>query len=209
MTEYARAERLALVAEMARLGPDAPTLCMGWTTRDLAAHIIVRERRPDAALGIVVRAAAGHNRKVQQQTAGQDFPTLLAQLREPPAWSPISNPLLDEAVNVNEMFVHHEDVRRAQAGWSPRPLDPGHQAALWRRLRRTARLVLRRVPATVVLDAGEYGAVSGGAGGARVTVSGDPGELSLFLSGRQGYAQVRLTGDEVAGAQLTRARLGV
>src|SRR5262245_27693554 len=196
MTEYARTERLALAAEMARLGPDAPTLCTGWTTRDLAAHIVVRERRPDAAVGIVLKAAAGHTRKVQQQAAAQDFPALLDQVRRPPAWSPVSNPLLDETLNVNEMFVHHEDVRRAQPGWSPRSLDPGLQAALWGRLRRMARLVLRRFPATVVLDAGEYGAVTGGSGGARITVSGDPGELSLFLTGRQAYARVRLTGDE-------------
>jgi uncharacterized protein (TIGR03085 family) len=209
MTDYARAERLALAAEMATLGPDAPTLCTGWTARDLAAHIVVRERRLDAALGIALKAVAGHTRSVQQRAAAQDFPTLLDQLRRPPVWSPISNPLLDEAVNVGEMFVHHEDVRRAQPGWTPRPLDPGLHAALWSRLRRTARFVLRRFPATVVLDAGEYGAVTGGAGGARVTVSGDPGELSLFLAGRQGYAQVRLDGDEAAAARLSAARLGV
>jgi len=209
MTEYARAERLALVEEMARLGPDAPTLCTGWTTRDLAAHIVVRERRPDAALGIVVKAAARRTQEVQQRTAAQDFPTLLDQVRRPPVWSPVSNPLLDEALNVNEMFVHHEDVRRAQPEWSPRSLQPGLQAALWSRLRRMARLVLRRFPATVVLDAGDYGAVTGGSGGARVTVNGDPGELSLFLTGRQAYARVRLDGDEAAIARLTTARLGV
>jgi uncharacterized protein (TIGR03085 family) len=209
MTEYARTERLALADEMAKLGPDAPTLCTGWTTRDLAAHIVVRERRPDAALGIAIKPIAGHTRQVQQQAAAQDFPALLDQVRQPPAWSLVSNPLLDEAFNVNEMFVHHEDVRRAQPGWSPRTLDPGLQAALWRRLRRMARLVLRRVPATVVLDAGEYGAVTGGGGGARVTVHGDPGELSMFVTGRQAYARVRLAGDETAIAQLTTARLGV
>jgi len=209
MTDHARAERLALAAEMAKLGPDAPTLCTGWTTRDLAAHIVVRERRPDAALGIVLKPVAGHTRSVQQQAAAQDFPALLEQLRRPPVWSPVSNPLLDEALNVNEMFVHHEDVRRAQPGWSTRTLDPGLQAALWRRLRRMARLILRRFPATVVLDAGEYGAVTGGSGGARVTVSGDPGELSLFLTGRQAYAQVRLDGDEAAAARLSKARLGI
>lgn len=209
MTEYARAERLALAADMATLGPDAPTLCGAWTTRDLAAHIVVRERRPDAALGIALKAVAGHTRSVQQRAATQDFPVLLDQLRQPPAWSLISNPLLDEAVNISEMFIHHEDVRRAQPGWSPRALDPGLQDALWRRLRRMARFVLRRFPAVVVLDAGEYGAATGGAGGPRVTVSGDPGELTLFLSGRQAHAQVRLDGDEAAAARLSTARLGV
>lgn len=209
MTEYARTERLALAEEIARLGPDAPTLCTGWTTRDLAAHIVVRERRPDAALGIVLKAASGHTRSVQQRAAAQDFPELLDQLRRPPAWSLVSNPLLDEALNISEMFLHHEDVRRAQPEWSPRTLDPGFQAALWQRLRRIARLSLRRFPAVVVLDAGEYGAVTGGSGGARVTVSGDPGELSLFLSGRQLYAQTRLYGDEAAAERLKKAKLGV
>jgi uncharacterized protein (TIGR03085 family) len=209
MTEYARAERLAMAAEMAKFGPDAPTLCTGWTTRDLAAHVVVRERRPDAALGIYFKPAAGHTSAVQQRIGAQDFPTLLGQLRQPPVWSPVSNPLLDEVVNVNEMFIHHEDVRRAQPDWTPRSLDPGLQAALWRQLRRTARLMLRRVPATVVLDAGEYGAAAGGAGGARVTVFGDPGELSLFVSGRQAYARVRLDGDEAAAARLSSARIGV
>lgn len=209
MTEYARAERLALAAEMAKLGPDAPTLCTGWTTRDLAAHIVVRERRPDAALGIWIKAVARHTRSVQQRIAVQAFPVLLEQLRRPPVWSPISNPLLDEAANVTEMFIHHEDARRAQSGWTPRSLDPGLQAALWRQLRLRARLALRRFPATVVLDAGEYGAVTGGSGGALVTVSGDPGELSMFLSGRQAYARVRLDGDETAAARLSTASLGV
>ena len=46
MTRYAFAERLALADLMAEVGPDAPTLCGGWTTRDLAAHLLLRERRP-------------------------------------------------------------------------------------------------------------------------------------------------------------------
>ena len=48
----ARAERLRLVDTARRAGEDAPTLCEGWTTRDLATHLIIRERHPTAALGI-------------------------------------------------------------------------------------------------------------------------------------------------------------
>nr|BFE88977.1 hypothetical protein GCM10020093_115780 [Planobispora longispora] len=51
---YARAERAALSDLFARLGPDAPTLCEGWTTFDLAAHLVLRERRLDAAPGIAL-----------------------------------------------------------------------------------------------------------------------------------------------------------
>ncbi len=51
----ARAERAALADLMLEVGPDSPTLCGDWTTRDLAAHLVLRERRPEAA-GLVVPA---------------------------------------------------------------------------------------------------------------------------------------------------------
>jgi len=209
MSAYARSERLAMAGLLAEVGPDAPTLCAGWTARDLAAHVVLRDRRPDAALGIVVKAVAGHTKSVQAELAAGDFSALLALLREPPVWSPVSNPLLEETVNINEMFVHHEDLRRAQPGWAPRVLEKGQLAALWSRIRRTARFILRRFPATVVLDGGEFGAVTAGAGGPRVTVSGDPGELALFLTGRQAHARVEISGDAETGNRLARARLGV
>jgi hypothetical protein len=36
-------ERLELCDLLLELGPDAPTLCEGWTTADLAAHLVLRE----------------------------------------------------------------------------------------------------------------------------------------------------------------------
>lgn len=48
----ARRERRALVATFREVGPQAPTLCEGWNTTDLAAHLVVRERRLDATAGI-------------------------------------------------------------------------------------------------------------------------------------------------------------
>ena len=50
---FAQIERQDLCTLFEDLGPDVPTLCEGWTARDLAAHLVVRERRPDAALGIL------------------------------------------------------------------------------------------------------------------------------------------------------------
>ena len=67
MTRHARSERLALCRTLERVGPDAPTLCPPWRTRDLAAHLVLRERRPDAAPGIWLRAAAGRTRRVQDE----------------------------------------------------------------------------------------------------------------------------------------------
>ncbi len=54
---YSREERRALCALLDETGPDAPTLCEGWTTGDLAAHLVLRERRPDAAAGVAGRPA--------------------------------------------------------------------------------------------------------------------------------------------------------
>ena len=47
MTSLARRERISLCDTFTRTGPDAPTLCSPWTTADLAAHLVIRDRRPD------------------------------------------------------------------------------------------------------------------------------------------------------------------
>ena len=68
---------------------DAPTLCDPWTTRDLAAHLVVRERRPDAAIGIVLSKAAGYTDKVQSGVAATEWGALVDTVRSgPPVWSP-------------------------------------------------------------------------------------------------------------------------
>ena len=63
----ARQERAALVTTMRGVGPEQPTLCGDWTTRDLAAHLVVRERRLDAAPGILLPALADYTARVQEQ----------------------------------------------------------------------------------------------------------------------------------------------
>ena len=83
----AQTERAALCELFAEVGPDAHTLCGEWTTRDLAAHLVVRERRPDAAIGIIVSKAAGYTapRKWPFAAAGS-FPSHPASAR-PTAFS--------------------------------------------------------------------------------------------------------------------------
>lgn len=209
MTDIAAAERAALADLLDSVGPDAPTLCAGWLTRDLAAHIIARERRPDASGGILLRPLAGYLQRVQDGIAGRDWAELVAAVRRPPWWSPISNPLLDEATNRIELFIHHEDVRRAQDGWRPRQLTPEVSAALWRRVRALARLVLRRTPATVIIAAPGLGETRGGRGGPEVRLTGEPQELLLFLTGRQVHAVVELTGPEKITDRMRRGRYGI
>jgi uncharacterized protein (TIGR03085 family) len=209
MNRYARAERRSLADLMRQLGPDAPTLCTGWTTRDLAAHVVVRERRPDAAAGIVVPPLRGHGERVRTGTAGGDYAALVDRVGNPPWWSLISNPLLDEAVNGMEFFIHHEDVRRAQPGWEPRRLPADQEAALWRRAAGLAKFALRRFRASVLLQAPGHGEQRAGAGGPAVRVIGAPGELVLFLSGRQRAARVQVDGPPEVTEKLRNARLGL
>lgn len=209
MTRYARAERAALADTLTVVGPGAPTLCGGWAARDLVAHLLIRERNPLAAGGILVRQLADYGERERRALASRDFDGLVAKLRNPPLWSPTSNPLVDELMNVLEMFVHHEDVRRAQPGWKARAIDPGLETALWNVVRRTARFGLRRFRAAVAIEAPGHGGLTAGAGGTEVRLSGRPAELTMFLTGRQGAAEVALTGPEELVERLRTARLGL
>ena len=161
---YARDERAALCSLLDDLGPAAPTLCEGWSTRDLAAHLVIREHRPDAGGGLAGRGPlAGYTRRVQgKRSQRTPFPRLVEILRQgPPRLSLFGLPGADELVNTVEFFVHHEDVRRAQPGWQPRALDPGLADDLWRRLR-SARFFLRKVPVGLEFAREDAPAPSGG-----------------------------------------------
>lgn len=209
-TTLARAEREALCDLLLEVGPDAPTLCEGWTTFDLAAHLVVRERRPDSGPGLVVPFLAGWTERVRVGAKERGYPRLVELVRAgPPRYSPFSLPGADAAANTVEYFVHHEDVRRARPGWEPRALGPAADDELWRRATGGARLAFRKVGAGVVLrrpDGAEHVARPGSPA---VTITGAPGELALVSSGRQAHARVEVTGDPAACRALAEARLGV
>jgi uncharacterized protein (TIGR03085 family) len=192
----AQRERAALVDTMRNLGPEAPTLCEGWKTRDLAAHLVIREYRPDATPGILIPYFASHTEKVQNQVAERsEWDELLGKVASgPPAYSPFK--LLDAVANVAEMFIHHEDVRRAQQGWEPRSLEPGLAASLRRTLPLMGRLTLSKVPGRVALRTSDGKTVLTAGRGEAVTVTGAPEELLLFAVGRE--ARVEFAGDAPA-----------
>ncbi|MEV4566582.1 TIGR03085 family metal-binding protein [Nonomuraea sp. NPDC049419] len=207
---HARGERTALCDLLDRLGPEAPTLCTGWTTYDMAAHLALRERRPDAMGGIALKPLAGYTASVQRRLKDRHpYPELVGLVRKPGGVYGLL-PALDEAVNTLEMFVHHEDVRRAQPGWEPRELPEDLERLIWKRVSTGARLMLRKSPVGVVLHRLGGGVVLGGPKGhARVEVTGRAAELLMFCFGRQGHARVELTGDPAAVAALREATLGV
>jgi uncharacterized protein (TIGR03085 family) len=205
----ARLERALLCELFLAVGPDQPTLCAGWTTHDLAAHLVIRERRPDAAIGIVVAALAAHTERVRVATAQRPFAELVALLHSPPLWSVGAIGPLDRATNTLEFFIHHEDVRRAIPDWTPRSLPREHEMALWHAVPGSARLALRRFRAGIAITAPGFGEAKAGNGPVEVALTGAPGELAMFLSGRQSAADVELTGPAEWTARLKKARLGI
>jgi uncharacterized protein (TIGR03085 family) len=207
---YAQDERAALAALLDETGPDAPTLCQGWQTRDLAAHLVLRERRPDAAAGAAGGPLAGYTERLLTQYQDRyPYPELIAMFRGgPPRLSVFAVPGADEAANTVEYFVHHEDVRRAAPDWTERPLDAGLSEVLWRRLK-IARLLLRAAPTGVVL-AREQGdkldLTVAKSAAPSVTVTGSPAELTLWSMGRARAAHVSLDGRDEAVEKLTAWR---
>jgi uncharacterized protein (TIGR03085 family) len=192
------------------VGPDAPTLCKGWTARDLAAHVVVRERRPDAAGGIMIKPLAARLARIQGEFAAKPYPELLELIRNgPPRLSLFGIPGADEIANTVEFFVHGEDVRRAQDGWAPRVLDRDFADALWKRLAQTAAMNGRRSPSGLVLRRPDGQTAVARKGAPVVTVTGEPGELLLFATGRQDHARVEVEGDKEAVDQVQTAELGM
>ena len=213
MATPARVEREKLCELFLEVGPHAPTLCGDWTTRDLAAHLVVRERRPDAALGIVAKPLAAYGEKVRKHEAERDFGELVERVRKgPPMLSPTRSGPIERLVNTVEYFVHHEDVRRAGGRWDVRDLGDELVRDLQRSLRRGVGTLARKSPVGLILRPNEVDViVAKRPGGAEdsVTVSGPLGELVLFIYGRQAHSLVDLAGPEEGIEAVRSAAFGI
>ncbi|MFE6332614.1 TIGR03085 family metal-binding protein [Streptomyces sp. NPDC057806] len=207
MSTFAKRERLLLADLLEAEGPEAPTLCEGWTTRDLAAHVVVRERRPDAAGGILIKPLAARLERVMAEFTDKPYEELIHLIRTgPPRFSPFSLKQVEEMSSTVEFYVHTEDVRRARPDWTPRELDPVFQDALWSRLERTARLMGRSTPTGLVLRRPDGQTAVAQRGTPVVTATGQPSELLLFLYGRQNAADVELEGEKAAITKLHESK---
>lgn len=200
----AQQERRTLCDLFAERGPDAPTLCEGWFTADLAAHLVVRERRPDSGPGLVWPPLAGYTDKVRRAVRDRtSWEKLVETVRRGP---PLLLRPFDGPMNTVEFFIHGEDVRRAQGGWEPRTISPELADALWARVGPGG--MAKKVPATIVITSPGRADKEHGTG-PRLALAGDPGELTMFGAGRQGAAGVEISGDAALTAQLRAASLGV
>lgn len=202
-------ERRELCDLLEELGPDAPTLCEGWSTADLAAHLVVRERDLSAAPGIVLGGAfARRTARSMERAKADGYRRVVDRVRNGPPLGPFAVPGLRGLLNLQEYVVHHEDVRRANR-LGPRTDRPDLQDVVWGRLRAGARLFLRKVRGTSVRLQRPGGDAVVVGSGPEVVLRGEPLELLLYLFGRKGAAQVELSGDPEARAALESASLGL
>jgi len=202
---FARDERAALCTLLDETGPRAPTLCEGWQTLDLAAHLVLREHRPDAAAGVMGGPLAGHTERVRRVLIDRTpYQRLVDEIRNgPPRLSVFGLPGMDERLNTVEYFVHHEDVRRGADGWKPRDIGAGLADHLWQRLR-AARFIFRKAPVGIELVRDDLPAdpgrqrvrITAKARTPMVTVTGAPAELTMWAMGRTTAARVRFDGSE-------------
>jgi uncharacterized protein (TIGR03085 family) len=200
----AQQERSTICDLFVEYGADAPTLCEGWLAVDLAAHLVVRERRPDSGPGLVWPRLAEYTEKVRRGERDRvPFEKLVETVRRGP---PVLLRPFDGPMNTVEFFIHVEDLRRARDGWTPRVVSQELADALWARTGPGG--MAKKVPATIVIISPGRDAKEAGSG-PRLELAGDPGELIMFGAGRQAAAKVEIDGDERLAAQLRAAKLGV
>jgi uncharacterized protein (TIGR03085 family) len=206
-TELLLAERAALCETFDAVGPDAPTLDEGWDASDLAAHLLVRETRPDAAIGILVPPFARHTRNVMEHVKKRGYNAMVNALRTGPPFLFRTGPMA--AANVVENWVHHEDLRRPR-GDGPRPANRELDDVFWRWLGLMGRINARRVKgAGLALRTPDGRERAFSDREPRVTLVGEPGELVLFLTGRKEPAVVECDGPSEAVALVLAARFGL
>lgn len=207
-------ERAALCDLFDALGPDAPTLCGDWTTADLAAHLVVRERNPLSAPGILVggRFEGITEKLMERELDRHGYPGVVERVRTGPPLGPMALRPVGRLANTIEFVVHHEDVRRP-AGLGARPGDEPLQRAVWGLLRRGARLLVARgrlgtTPLRLVWP-GADPIQANGLGGGGALITGDPVEVLLHIYGRQAHADAVLSGDEKAVEKVSHATFGI
>jgi uncharacterized protein (TIGR03085 family) len=205
----ARRERHALCDLAFVLGEDAPTLSGDWTAKDLVTHLLLREHSLLGAPGLVIRPLAHLTDLEMERIGKKDFTVLVERLRAR-GFTPFAIPVVDRAVNTLEYYVHHEDLRRAQPGWTPRDLDPADESALWSAIRVFGRGLVRPAGVPVRIrrtDTGAEATLRGGADPAVLT--GMPSEIVMFLYGRNQHLGLEFTGPDAHIDRLRTAGLGL
>ncbi|HJP15961.1 MAG TPA: TIGR03085 family metal-binding protein [Acidimicrobiales bacterium] len=204
---WAQIERQNLCDLLEVVGPDAPTLCEGWSTAHLAAHLVLRERKPIAALGIIFGGAfAQRTERTTKRLAATSFDGLIKKLRKGP---PLPLKRIDGQINVLEYTVHHEDIRRAFGEWEERQNLDELQEIIWKIQKRSAHLMTRKledIDLTLCRPSGETTHIN--KSGRPATLIGEPIEIAMFITGRRDKALVEISGDDSAIEEIRTGSLG-
>ncbi|NKX49487.1 TIGR03085 family protein [Arthrobacter deserti] len=206
--------REVLAETLLAAGPGCPTLCSGWNTEELAAHLYLREHRPAVALGIVLKPLARASERAIRDLAGKSrsakaYARLVTAFRAgPPRFSPMQLKPVDRAANLIEYFIHTEDVRRASSRWAPRALDGKYSDALWAALVRRAAFLYRGVDLGIILVRPDGPRHVAKRAPVSVAIVGEPGELLMHAHGRTTHALVTYEGQPDAVALLESAEIG-
>jgi uncharacterized protein (TIGR03085 family) len=189
-------ERREICDLFLELGPDAPTLCEGWTTADVAAHLVLREHY----------SRWGDAKRNAEKAKG--YSAVVARLRAGAPLIPWRIPRVRNVFNGLEFFIHHEDVRRAN-GRGPRPEQPDLEALSWRMTGFNGRRLARAIRPFGIELVNPQGARRTFGSGALATLTGPASEIVLYMGGRRETAQVTLSGSPEAVAAVEAARLQI
>lgn len=215
MMHFVDPSREVLAETLLAVGPGAPTLCAGWQSEDLAAHLYLRERNAGVGMGLILRAFArvseNATRKLaKKSTSPESYGKLVEQFRAgPPPLSPLRIKALDETSNLIEYFVHTEDLRRAKDRWAPRALDEDYSQALWDELIKRAAILYRGVDLGIVLVQPSGPRHVAKRAPVSVAIIGEPAELLMHAHGRTEHALVTFEGQHDAVALLKTADVGL
>ncbi len=209
MTSFARRERSAICQTLRKLGPDQPTLCQGWSTKDLLVHLIVRENRPDAAVGLFIPFLSSYTDSVSKKYSEKSFEDLIMIFENgPKSPSPFSLPKVDELANTFEFLVHHEDILRAQDNYQPRKLSEEDAKFVWSRFTKSAVFFMRKIKVGVVAKT-DQGIYTLKRGNDVVTISGNLIDLVMFAFGRKNTTQINFEGNPTAVEKLKNSDLSL
>ena len=209
MTTFARRERSAICQTLRQLGPDQPTLCQGWSTKDLLVHLIVRENRPDAAVGLFIPFLSSYTDSISKKYTEKSFEDLISIFENgPKSPSPFALPKVDELANTFEFLVHHEDILRAQNEYQPRKFTEEDAKFIWSRFTKSAVFFMRKVKVGVVAKT-DQGTYTLKRGNDVVTISGNIIDLVMFAFGRQNKTEIVFEGNPLAVEKLKNSDLSL
>lgn len=201
-------ERGRFASDFRAADPSAPTLCPGWTARHLCAHLVQRQDMMlrniwDQATTRVPGEEKFMRRLVADATTPGGYAALVDRFAAGPSRrSPMGR--FDQALNLVEYIVHHEDLRRGSGPVPARELPAAELGEIWRRSRPILNRGYRKAPVGVALSPDGGTAVVVRKGPSTVTVSGPTLEVVLHAFGRRNAAEVRVDGSPTDVDEFTR-----